>query len=287
MKIYNLKSNAKINIGLNVVGRLDNGYHLLDMIMVPITLSDNLLIKVSKKNGNLKITTNKKEIPVGSDNIVHKVSNEFYKETKIQPLQMEVYIEKNIPSKAGLGGGSSNGATFLKFLNEFYGNPLSEHKMIEIGKRVGADIPFFIKNKPTRVRGIGELLDEIENKLVSDILLIKPNFGISTEKAYKYVDKLTRKSLADIELIQKGLENNQLEVVENSIKNNLEEALLIEEIKLIEFKNRLLELKDMKFFMSGSGSTYYSFISKVEFLKHKEKIDLLFNDCEIYFCNFK
>ena len=159
--------------------------------------------------------------------------------------------------------------------------------MLFRSKRVGADIPFFILNRTARVRGIGELVEKIDNKLITGILLIKPNFGISTEKAYKLVDGLTHRKLADIEAIIKGLENNQLEIIESSIINNLEEALLTENTELIEFKDRLLKLEDIKFFMSGSGSAYYSLINEAEFLKYKEKIDLLFNDCEIYFCNFK
>ena len=91
MKIFNLQSNAKINIGLNIVGILENGYHLLDMTMIPIDLCDNLTIKVEDKSGDLKIKTNKKDIPVDSSNILYKIYIKFYEKVKLAPLSMKFF----------------------------------------------------------------------------------------------------------------------------------------------------------------------------------------------------
>lgn len=286
MEIFNLKSNAKINIGLNIVGVLENGYHLLDMTMLPIDLCDNLRVKVMAKVGDLKIKTNKKDIPVDSSNILYKIYRKFYEKTKLPPLNMEVFLEKVIPHQAGLGGGSSNGAIFLNFLNDYYRNILSLQELIDLGKSVGADVPFFILNKPSRVKGIGEKLEEIKNNLKVPLVIIKPPFGVSTATAYKEVKKIKNPRKADIDRILMGLEKNDLTLIERYIENNLEEALLKSDKNLIEFRKRLLEVEDLKFFMSGSGSAYFAFLigdidERVSNLKKR------FNDCEVFLCNFK
>ena len=184
---FSLNSNGKINIGLNVTGVLPNGYHLLDMIMVPISLSDKITGEIEDISGTLEIKTNKADIPVNEDNILWKIYDKFYNESGFSKRKISLYLEKIIPHQAGLGGGSSNGAFLLKLLNEFHGNFFSQERLIEIGKSVGADIPFFLINKSARVRGIGEDIEIIENNLKNSIILIKPQFGVSTGKAYKYV----------------------------------------------------------------------------------------------------
>ncbi|ERT69607.1 4-(cytidine 5'-diphospho)-2-C-methyl-D-erythritol kinase [Cetobacterium somerae] len=286
MKIFNLQSNAKINIGLNIVGVLENGYHLLDMTMIPIDLCDNLIIKVEDKSGDLKIKTNKKDIPVDSSNILYKIYIKFYEKVKLAPLSMEVFLEKIIPHQAGLGGGSSNGAIFLNFLNKFHGNILSFGELVELGKSIGADIPFFILNKPSRVQGIGEKLQEIENNLKVSLVIIKPPFGVSTVEAYKQMKNIDNPRKSNIDNIIQGLKENDLSLVEEYIENNLEEALLKSDKNLIEFRNKLKEVEELKFFMSGSGSAFYAFLiedidEKISKLRHR------FNDCEIFLCNFK
>ena len=286
MNIYNLQSNAKINIGLNIVDVLENGYHLLDMTMIPIDLCDKLTIKIEDKIGDLKIKTNKKDIPVDSSNILYKIYKKFYEKAKLDSLEIEIFLEKIIPHQAGLGGGSSNGATFLNFLNNYHQNILSFQDLVDLGKSVGADVPFFILNKPARVQGIGEKIEEIENNLKASLILLKPPFGVSTVKAYKEVKNIKNPKKSNIEEIIKGLRENRLALIEKNIENNLEEALLQSDKNLIEFRKRLLEVENLKFYMSGSGSAYYAFViedieEKVSNLRHR------FNDCEIFLCNFK
>lgn len=111
---FSLKSNAKINIGLNVTGVLPNGYHLLDMIMVPVSLSDRLEGEIDEEEGELEIKTNKPSIPTGKENILWKIYDKFYEKSGLAKRKVEIYLEKFIPHEAGLGGGSSNGAFFLR-----------------------------------------------------------------------------------------------------------------------------------------------------------------------------
>lgn len=286
--IVKLKSNAKINLGLNIVGKEKNGYHLLDMIMVPISLSDELSINFKEIKGNLKIDTNMKEVPTGKDNIISKVYREFYRETKLEQQLIEVYLKKNIPSQAGLGGGSSNGAFFFNALNEYYGKPISFERSVELTKKIGADIPFFLLNKPSRVKGIGEKLEIIENNIKEKIILIKPNFGVSTIVAYKNYVKLKNKKNADIDKVVEVMKSGDLRNLDDYLENHLEQGLLLEDKKIIEFRKRLKELEidqDIKFHMSGSGSCYYTFIKKDNIDQIYEKIKTTMEGCKVEKCS--
>lgn len=281
---FSLNSNGKINIGLNVTGVLPNGYHLLDMIMVPISLSDRITGEIEDISGTLEIKTNKADIPVNEDNILWKIYDKFYSESGLSKRKISLYLEKIIPHQAGLGGGSSNGAFLLKLLNEFHGNFFSQERLIEIGKSVGADIPFFLINKSARVRGIGEDIEIIENNLKNSIILIKPQFGVSTGKAYKNMSMLNNKRDANIDKIIFGLKDNRVDIVEDNIENHLEQGLLLEDENIIEFRKKLAEL-NMKFFMSGSGSAYYTFVTQEESEEAVTRIKEYLNSCEVYLCS--
>lgn len=279
---FSLKSNAKINIGLNVTGVLSNGYHLLDMVIVPISLTDRLDGEIFDEEGELEITTNKPSIPTGKENILWKIYNKFYEMSGLPRKRIKLHLEKVIPHEAGLGGGSSNGAFFLKELNSYHNNFFSLEELIEIGKSIGADIPFFIVNKPSRVKGIGEEIEVIENNLDRDIILIKPNFGVSTAKAYKNMYMLNNKVDADIDKIVCGLRDNDITLVEESIENHLEQGLLLEDSNIIEFRKRLSNIPNMKFFMSGSGSAYYTFVENGE--REVKAIKEQLQHCEVHLC---
>lgn len=285
MKIK-IDSNAKINIGLNIVGKLENGYHLLDMTMLPIDLCDHLTIEISPCEGKLTIETNKEDIPIGEDNILYKIYKAFYNKIGENSKEVNIFLEKKIPHQAGLGGGSSNGAIFLKVLNKYHGNPLSLSQLIEVGKKIGADIPFFILNKPTRVTGIGENLEEIENNLDVKLIIIKPKFGVSTQKAYENFKNIIEVKKADINEIIEGLKTNNLKKVTKNIVNNLEDGLLLTDTNIIRFREELEKFSELEFFMSGSGSAYFAFLLK-DIQETYSKLQEKFKSCEIYLCNFK
>lgn len=280
-----ITSNAKINIGLNITEKLPNGYHLLDMIMVPISLADKLEIKFNNQKGKLNISSNIKDIPCDEKNILYKVYKAFYEKAQIEPEDIDVYLEKNIPHEAGLGGGSSNGGFFLKELNKFHNFVLSDEDLSLVGKSVGADIPFFLKNTPCRVKGIGEKLEKIQNNLDCDVILIKPKFGVSTKKAYELYSKLDEKKFANIDEVLSGLKENNLKKVCENIENMLEQGLLIDDENIQNFRNRIKET-GLDFFMSGSGSCYYILSSKNTTEDYLKILNQKFDDCRIIKCNF-
>lgn len=280
-----ITSNAKINIGLNITEKLPNGYHLLDMVMVPISLADKLEIKFNNQKGKLNISSNIKDIPCDEKNILYKVYKAFYEKAQIEPEDIDVYLEKNIPHEAGLGGGSSNGGFFLKELNKFHNFVLSDEDLSLVGKSVGADIPFFLKNTPCRVKGIGEKLEKIQNNLDCDVILVKPKFGVSTKKAYELYSKLDEKKFANIDEVLSGLKENNLKKVCENIENMLEQGLLIDDENIKNFRNRIKET-GLDFFMSGSGSCYYILSSKNTTEDYLKILNQKFDDCRIIKCNF-
>ena len=280
-----ITSNAKINIGLNITEKLPNGYHLLDMIMVPISLADKLEIKFNNQKGKLNISSNIKDIPCDEKNILYKVYKAFYEKAQIEPEDIDVYLEKNIPHEAGLGGGSSNGGFFLKELNKFHNFVLSDEDLSLVGKSVGADVPFFLKNTPCRVKGIGEKLEKIQNNLDCDVILVKPKFGVSTKKAYELYSKLDEKKFANIDEVLSGLKENNLKKVCENIENMLEQGLLIDDENIKNFRNRIKDT-GLDFFMSGSGSCYYILSSKNTTEDYLKILNQKFDDCRIIKCNF-
>ena len=253
--------------------------------MVPISLSDEMNGEIEDISGLLTIETNKKDIPTGKENILYKIYDKFYDESGFERRKVYVYLKKNIPHQAGLGGGSSNGAFLLKLLNEFHGNYFTIEKLIEIGKSIGADIPFFLINKSARVTGIGENIEIIENNLENLIIVIKPDFGVSTGKAYKNMYTLNNKKDADINKIVLGLKENSISKVEENIENHLEQGLLIEDKNIINFRKKLAEMGNLKFFMSGSGSAYYTFSDKKEAENIYKTLKEHFKSCEVHLCS--
>ncbi len=288
-------SNAKINIGLNIEEKLENGYHNLDMTMLPINLSDKMNIEFFEKKGKLKIFVNNPKVPTDEKNILSKVYNKFYELAGLEPEEIEIYLDKKIPLEAGLGGGSSNGGFFLKELNKFHKMIFTDEELMEKFKNIGADIPFFIKNKSCRARGIGEKLDFFQNNLDVSLLLIKPEFGVSTVEAFiNYEKENLKKSIKDekklkksnISQIIKGIEENKMYIVVTNIENQLEQALLINNPQIQEFRKKIMDLTHHNFFMSGSGSCYYLLIKNAEIKEVEAELKIKLPKCDFYICDF-
>ncbi len=279
-------SNCKINLGLNILNKREDGYHELDMVMAPIFFGDDMQITCLDNDGNLEFTIKNNLIPIDQSNTVTKAYN-YYFENKIQK-EVIVYLEKKIPRQAGLGGGSSNAAYLLKALNEVY-KYYSNSEMIGIAKKVGADVPFFLFNKTSRVKGIGENVEIINNNIKNKILLLKHNnIGISTKIAFSYYTSNTRElKYSNLDKVVEGLNNGNLNLLENNIENTLEQLVLSNNQKLLKFKDEMEQIFNQKIFMSGSGSTFFTFIENDKLNEIKEiREKLLNNKIFVYITNF-
>jgi 4-diphosphocytidyl-2-C-methyl-D-erythritol kinase len=257
--------------------------------MIPISLADTLIIDFHNEIGELTIKSSNRTIPLNENNILYKVYNKFYQESKLPKERVTVEIEKIIPMEAGLGGGSSNGAFFIKELNSHHNNFFSTEKLIEITKEIGADIPFFIINKSCRIGGIGEQIDVFQNNSKEKVIIIKPNFGVSTPEAYREYDrqiKTKKLKSADIIKIIEGLSENRLYTISNKIENQLEESLLYCNEDLHNFREKLNSIPNVSFYMSGSGSAYYTFSHEENAESLVKELKKELNNCMIFLCNF-
>ena len=286
MNKYKIFSNAKINIGLNVFQKESDSYHNIDSIMAPIDLVDEMDVTFYSDLGDLKIECSDKNIPTDERNILYKTYKAFFEESKKEKRKIDIILKKNIPSEAGLGGGSSNAGFFLKLLNEHYGNIYNESELEELAMKIGSDVPFFIKNKTARVCGKGNKVDLVENNLKDSIILIKPlDFGVSTKEAYESFDNLKEVKYADFDKIIECLKDNNRIALENSIENSLEQGILETDINIKMLKMTLNSvISGKKFFMSGSGSTYYTFVTELEKSQIETRLKTFVDNVKIIIC---
>ena len=286
MNKYKIFSNAKINIGLNVFQKESDGYHNIDSIMAPIDLVDEMDVTFYSDLGDLKIECSDKNIPTDERNILYKTYKAFFEESKKEKRKIDIILKKYIPSEAGLGGGSSNAGFFLKLLNEHYGNIYNESELEELAMKIGSDVPFFIKNKTARVGGKGNKVDLVENNLKDSIILIKPlDFGVSTKEAYESFDNLKEVKYANFDKIIECLKGNNRVALENSIENSLEQGILETDINIKMLKMTLNSvISGKKFFMSGSGSTYYTFVTELEKSQIETRLKTFVDNVKIIIC---
>lgn len=286
MNKYKIFSNAKINIGLNVFQKESDGYHNIDSIMAPIDLSDEMDVTFYSDLGDLKIECSDKSIPTDERNILYKTYKIFFEESKKEKEKIDIILKKNIPSEAGLGGGSSNAGFFLKLLNKHYGNVYNEKELEKLAMRVGSDVPFFIKNKIARVGRKGNRVDLVENNLKDSIILIKPlDFGVSTKEAYESFDNLKEVKYADFDKIIKNLKEGNRIALESNIENSLEQGILETDTNIKMLKMTLNSVvSGKKFFMSGSGSTYYTFVTELEKSQIETRLKTFVDNVKIIIC---
>lgn len=256
MKNKVIRSYAKINLGLNVVSKREDGYHELDMVMLPIELHDSLLFSELKNSDTNFVTLDDFAFGDSHYNLITQAINKLCSIYHFNN-RFRISMHKVIPIQAGLGGGSSNAAFILKEVRDYLKLPISNEKLKEIGATLGADIPFFIDCKPMRVQGIGEKLTPISVKENYYVLIIKPHHGCSTQKVFNLSDTLILDTV-NIPLIIKGLEEGNDDLIAENIGNSLTKAAIefvpdIENI-IISLKNDGLKIVSM----TGSGSAVFA-----------------------------
>ncbi len=192
-----IKAFAKVNLFLDITGRLENGYHTLNTVMTQINLYDEITAEVSEGDG-IFIECNNPAVPCNEKNIAYKAAAAFLSEIG-NKAEIHIKIKKNIPLEAGLGGSSTDGAAVLKALNEIYGYPLSDERLCEIGARLGADVPFCITGGTAVCKGIGEIITPVNFLKDCVFLVVKPDFSCSTPAAYRAYDENPIPENADFE----------------------------------------------------------------------------------------
>ncbi len=277
MNSIDLKSRAKVNLSIDVLGKREDGYHLVEMIMQTIDLYDKLKITEIEENSIL-IKSNSLDIPLNEDNIMYKAVNLLRNQFNIEK-GIEISIEKNIPVAAGMAGGSSNAAAVLVGLNKLWNLGLSESELKDIGLKLGADVPFCITGGSALAEGIGEELTNIKG-LPEDlnILVCKPNIFVSTKEVYQSLnmDKVKRRP-KNKELID-ALQKEDVKFISENMVNVLEEVTSLKYSEIGQIEDIMIKNKALGSMMSGSGPTVFGlFDNKDCAIKAKEDLQAKYN----------
>ncbi len=266
-------SNCKINIGLNIYNRLPNGYHNIESIFYPVNWFDTVEL-IENKNNSIKYTGY--GLVVDGDvenNLIVKAYSMLMKDFKLPGA--DLYLLKNIPMGAGLGGGSANAATTLQLCNNYFGLNLNHAALESYAAKLGSDCAFFINNKPAYTFGVGSNLTPIDLNLSSYYIgIVKPNVHISTKLAYdnafKRGEKQTNIALTDY--IHLPINEWQ-----NYFTNDFEPYVFKEFKEVALIKDKMYELGALYASMSGSGSAVYGIFKQQPELKKHFKQPFIFS----------
>ena len=266
MKKIVVRSYAKINVCLDITGLRQDGYHLLDMVMLPLELHDSLLIEETPRAIDNYITLDDFTIGDSEYNTVSQAINYL---DEVHPLNTKFKIDmhKVIPMKAGLGGGSSNAAFVLKAINDYKKLNLTEEEIHKIAVKIGADVSFFVKNKPARCKGIGDIVEPIHIKNDYYALIVKPEQGCSTKEVYAMSDKLKNWPHGNADLVVKALEEGDDDLLASSMFNVLEAASIKMVPAIQTIKDELKELGFKIVMMTGSGSAVFALSTDKKLIK--------------------
>ncbi len=247
-------ANAKLNLYLNIVGKNKKNYHLLEMVNVPVDIYDE--IEMEFKEASLTCLNQSFFPPI--DCAVEKST--IYKAFSVlkkyiaEPISVAVSVKKGIPAGSGMGGGSSDAAFFIKLLCEKFSIKMTQKLIDEISERVGADVPFFLFNKPAFVYGIGEKVSPYHNFPLLYFVVVVPHFSVSTKWAYENFKMALTKNGDDI-----NIKNSKpdLTTLLKVMKNDLEGVVAARYPVIGEIKGFLAEKGALKAMMTGSGSAVY------------------------------
>ena len=255
MDNISLKALAKINLGLDVVRRRDDGYHEVRMIMQTINLFDRLEIKKIKESA-IKIHTNLFFLPVNENNLVYKAAKLLIDEFGIQE-GVSVGLTKKIPVAAGMAGGSTDAAAMLFGMNRLFGLGLSKKQLRERGVKIGADVPYCIMRGTALAEGIGDKLSPLPAMVKCPVLIAKPQISVSTKFVYQNL-KLDDKTVhPDIDRLIEDIRNKDLKAVSDHMGNVLESVTIPNYPVISQIKEQMMDSGAVGSMMSGSGPTVF------------------------------
>lgn len=261
MKVLTISAPAKINLSLDITGKLENGYHTLEMILQTISLKDEIMLE--KQPEGVTIVCTHPLVPSDGSNICHKAARAFFLKTGIQG-GVKIQIQKRIPVGAGLAGGSSNAAAVLKGLNTLYETCLSEDELLEMGLQCGADVPFCLAGGTCLARGIGEKLTRLPSFGGVHAVLIMPEFSVSTAWVYQNYRMDDPVRHPDTQAILSALRAGDVAKVAREMKNVLETVTAVKYPEIEGIKRDLKNSGALGSLMSGSGPSVFGLFGDPE-----------------------
>ena len=250
-----LKALGKINLGLDVLGRRENGYHDVRMVMQTVYLYDRIIMKKSKTPG-IRLETNLYYLPVNENNLAYQAAQMLMDEFHIEE-GVSIQLDKHIPVAAGMAGGSSNAAAVLFGMNRIFSLGLSQKELMERGVKLGADVPYCIMRGTVLAEGIGEILTPLSPMPKCYVLIAKPAISVSTKMVYEKLDSHEIEDHPDIDGILAGLKAGDLKKVAGSMGNVLERVTVDAYPVIDQIKKMMIKEGALNAMMSGSGPTVF------------------------------
>lgn len=247
-----INANAKINIGLSILNKREDGYHNIETTLSTINLSDRLLIE--KKDNGIELVCPGSKIPV-EENLCFKAAHLFLKSYDISE-GIKITLQKNIPVGGGLGGGSSDAAAVLKGMCQIFDMHVSDQELMALGRNLGCDVPFFIKGGAAIARGAGDELKFFKLPKM-ELIVYYPGYQVSTKWAYEEYDKLNLTPSIDLDNIMGGKKKTRIGF---NISNDFERVVFKAHPDLLDIKTHLLGTGAYMVSLSGSGSCLYAVV---------------------------
>ena len=256
------KAYAKINLVMDVTGRLPNGYHEVSMVMQNVGIHDTLTF-TKRGDEQIVLTTNDGQLPLGEDNLIYKAVL-LLRELTGNKDGVTIHLEKRIPVAAGMAGGSTDCAAVLYGMNKLFGLRLNQKKLRELGVKLGADVPYCLMRQTALSEGIGEILTPISPLQDCPILIAKPSVSVSTRHVYEHL-KLDEQTMhPDIDGIVTALADGDLYGVTDRMANVLETVTVPEHPVIDEIKKQMMASGAVNALMSGSGPTVFGIFDDEE-----------------------
>ena len=249
-----IKAYGKINLTLDVVGRRKDGYHLLDTVMQTISIWDELEIQHSRQPG-VHLQCNKDSLPTDSKNTAFRAAKFFLEDRGLENEGVYIFIKKHLPSRSGMGGGSADAAAVLRGLNEMYGTGLSADKLMELGAKVGADVPFCVVGGAARCTGVGADVEPIEPMPQCWLVVCKPPTGMSTPRAYSLLDQYPLSSTQATPRMLEAMAAGNLKRIGKGLANRFDETIRMAPVRAL--KRAMMDAGALGSMMTGSGSSVY------------------------------
>lgn len=265
MSFQELTSCAKINTGLKIINKRRDGFHNLETIFYPVDICDKIKISIEKTDAatnSVFISSNKAYVPTDKKNFCYRIIEAFFIEYKIRYCyEIHINIEKNIPVGGGLGGGSSNAGTVLRFLIDYFSVDIEKDydKITKIALQAGSDVPFFIFSKPCYAEGRGEIIKPLENfKLDYTIVLVNPGIHISTKWAFEELNyEIGEIHDSILSKVEKFYPENP-----DYFENDFERIVFKRYPEIKNIKDELLKAGAVFASLSGTGGTVYGLFEK-------------------------
>ena len=255
---------AKLNLTLDILGKREDGYHDLRMVMQSITLADTLTLEENQGEG-LRVSANLRFLPTGEKNLAAAAALRFWEALGREPEDLDIRIEKRIPVCAGMAGGSSDAAAVLRALNQRAGEPFAPKELARLGERVGSDVPYCVLGGTALAEGRGEVLTPLAPLPRCWVVACKPDFPISTPELFAQADRVKLRRRPDTAGLVAALEAGDLGGVARRMYNVFEDVLPARlYTRVAEIKNDLIQCGALGANMSGSGPTAFGLFDRLE-----------------------